>query len=377
MNQLIAQPQFPGKAGFIQRVIPRYRSTFFEMLAQQCEGGLALFAGLPLKNEGIAATTYLHGVEFNLGKNIQLFDPQSKFFLCWQSGLNPWLKKTQPDVLVVEANPRYLSTYWALRWMKRNGKPVIGWGLGAPRAAAYPDSVLGRWWGIFLRMFDALIAYSHNGASEYASVGFPKERVFVAPNAVAARPLHSPPKRKMKTNRLKILFVGRLQQRKRLDILFRACSMLPNSLRPEIVIVGDGPARQEFESLARQIYPKVTFVGEKYGDELAQYFIEAQLFVLPGTGGLAVQQAMSYALPVIVAEGDGTQRDYVRQENGWMITPGNVEHLKDVLIEALSDPIRLNEMGKASYRIVHDEINLEKMVEVFVAAMQSVRKMKQ
>ena len=42
------------------------------------------------------------------------------------------------------------------------------------------------------------------------------------------------------------------------------------------------------------------------------HFAGADLFVLPGTGGLAVQEAMSYALPVIVAKGDGTQEDLVR-----------------------------------------------------------------
>jgi hypothetical protein len=39
---------------------------------------------------------------------------------------------------------------------------------------------------------------------------------------------------------------------------------------------------------------------------------------------------------------------------------------------ALSDIARLREMGKESYRIVSEEINIEKMVETFVKALNSL-----
>jgi glycosyltransferase involved in cell wall biosynthesis len=97
--------------------------------------------------------------------------------------------------------------------------------------------------------------------------------------------------------------------------------------------------------------------------------MEADLFVLPGTGGLAVQEAMSYGLPVIVAQGDGTQNDLVRRENGWQIQPGNFEALLSTMKDALSDVARLRRMGEESYRIVKEEINIEKMVETFVTVL--------
>ena len=45
----------------------------------------------------------------------------------------------------------------------------------------------------------------------------------------------------------------------------------------------------------------------------------------------------------------------------------------DALRLALSDVKRLRAMGKESYRIVKEEINLEKMVEVFVMALNSLK----
>ena len=130
-------------------------------------------------------------------------------------------------------------------------------------------------------------------------------------------------------------------------------------LQPRLVIVGDGPARAEFETLAQQVYPRAEFAGARHGNELEPYYQAADLFVLPGTGGLAVQQAMARALPVIVAQGDGTQDDLVRPANGWQVPPDDLEALTLTLLTALSDPDPPAPDGGESYRIVNEEVNVE------------------
>ena len=141
------------------------------------------------------------------------------------------------------------------------------------------------------------------------------------------------------------------------------------------MIVGDGPARNQLESLAKEIYPWAEFIGDQRGTELEACFAAADLFILPGTGGLAVQQAMAFGLPVIVAEGDGTQDDLVRRENGWRVPTGDLQALTNTLQTALSDPIGLREKGKNAYQIIVEEINLEKMVEAFIEALSSITKL--
>ncbi len=81
---------------------------------------------------------------------------------------------------------------------------------------------------------------------------------------------------------------------------------------------------------------------------------------------------MSYGLPVIVAQGDGTQDDLVRTENGWQIPPDDFDALVSTMKDALLDVARLRKMGEESYRIVKEEINIEKMVDVFVKALNSL-----
>ncbi len=351
-----------------QRVLPAYRAPFFETLAQAA-GGLHLFAGRPLAREGILSAGHLEGVYLTWGRNHHFRDPSSRLFLCWQSGLLAWLERVQPQALVVEANPRYLSNWPAVRWMRRRGLPVLGWGLGAPRAG----SPLERAFRLaYLRSLDGTIAYSRRGAAQYRALGL--RRVFVAHNAAVAPPAAPPPERPWPPRRpLTVLFVGRLQARKRLDDLFRACAALPADLQPRLLIVGDGPARAQFEAQAAALYPDARFLGALHGEALQPHLAAADLFVLPGTGGLAVQQAMSAALPVIVAQGDGTQDDLVRPQNGWQVPPGDLPALTAALRSALSDPARLRRMGAESYRIVREEINLERMAAAFLEALRAVQ----
>ena len=358
---------FHGKLALQQRVLPTYRVPFFERLNSACEGGMSLFTGLPRPSEGTRTTDKIKISYYRLDRNIHLFG--GSLYLCYQRGLIDWLKEWNPDALIVEANPRYLSTPAAVRWMHKQGKPVIGWGLGSPPVSGYREKMR----VAFLRQFDAMICYSQRAADEYARQGFPVDNLFVAYNAVLPAPTWPVPDRP-KTFREKpsILFVGRLQFRKNVDLLLGACAEMES--QPRLVIVGDGPERDELESLAEEIYPSAEFVGAKHGAELQPYFAEADLFVLPGTGGLAVQEAMSYGLPVIVAEGDGTQDDLVRRENGWQISPDDLDVLISTMKDALSDVARLRKMGAESYRIVKEEINIEKMVEVFVKALNSLRR---
>jgi len=365
--------RFPGKLALQQRVLPVYRAQFFDLLASICNGGMSLFTGLPRPIEGIITTQDLKVANYKLGKNIHIFN--GAFYLCHQQGLMDWLKESNPDALIVEANPRYLSTSSAVKWMHRRGKPVIGWGLGSPPISGFRKQRR----ITFINQFDALISYSQRGAEEYAELGFPREKIFVAHNSVAM-PLSSPlPARPATFNpstssgqalQPNILFVGRLQARKRIDLLLRACAQI--ELNPRLVIIGDGPERQALETWAKENYPSAEFIGAKHGAELRPYFEEADLFVLPGTGGLAVQEAMSYGLPIIVAQGDGTQDDLVRKENGWQIPPDNFDALVFAIKDALTDIARLRRMGEESYRIVKDEINIEKMAETFVSALNTL-----
>ena len=300
-------------------------------------------------------------------RNLDLFG--GPVYACLQWGLLRWLREWDPDVLILEASARNLLNGLAVAWMHRRGRPVIGWGLGAPPVGGWLAGLRQARRRSYLRRFDGLIAYSSRGAQSYREEGITQDRVFVAVNAVSGPPTPlsrpTPPPDRAR----RVLFVGRLE--KRVDALLAACDGLEPA--PEVWIVGEGPARAALERLAQRGRLSVRFLGGLHGAALEQVYREADLFVLPGTGGLAVQEAMAHGLPVIVAEGDGTQADLVRPENGWLIPSEDAAALRQALRTALADPAGLRHKGEASHRIVAQEANIEVMAGEFVRALNQTR----
>jgi glycosyltransferase involved in cell wall biosynthesis len=259
--------------------------------------------------------------------------------------------------------------------MKARNRPIIAWGLGVTASQRSLFGMRAALRASFISSFDALIAYSEVGAESYEAMGIPTEKIFVAPNAVAPAPKGNLPKRPNNfSGKARILFVGRLQARKALDRLFRACAEFPAILQPQIRVVGDGPHKAKLIELANAIYPHVDFTGSLFGADLEAEFREADLFVLPGTGGLAIQQAMAFGLPVIAGKSDGSQADLIGPENGWQLASEEVSELVSILSVALSNVDGLREKGKASFRKVKEGYNLEAMSDVFIDVLRRTSK---
>jgi glycosyltransferase involved in cell wall biosynthesis len=365
--------ELPNRVGIQQRVLPAYRAAFFDALAGALPGTLSVFAGEPFPGENIPqAGTLARAKRFRAGNRRIGW---GRFSLIRQDGWRQWLAAEDPQLAVLEANPKYISNYRIGAWMRSRGQPVIGWSLGPGRASAW---LTGRMHS-FYNGFSALIVYSRSGADAFRGLGIAAERIFVAPNAVSsatAQKLLARPAAREEARaewnldaRPLVLFVGRLQRRKRIDMLLRACAGAGAGC--QLLIVGDGGERGALERLAGGIFPDARFAGDLRGDALGRCFLAADLFVMPGTGGLALQEAMLYGKAVAAAEADGSQRDLIRPgENGWLLPPGDPAALQHVLKEAIADPDRLATMGRASQRIVLETATLERMTGGFLEAIR-------
>ena len=239
------------RVGLQQRVIPSYRVPFIQTLASYQQVELHVFAGHPRPEEMVSSVSEIPDVSFKSGKNIHIL--KNSAYFCYQPELMPWIKSLNPQVLILEANPRYPSSRHALKWTHTNHKGVIGWGLGIPGYTGSLAKIRNKARFEFLNQFHAILAYSKQGRDQYINAGLPPDRVFVAPNATAARPVDPAPERPphFSNSKATLIYVGRLQTRKKIDSLIIACSKLPEKIQPNLWIVGDGPIMEDLKTLAK------------------------------------------------------------------------------------------------------------------------------
>ena len=129
-----------------------------------------------------------------------------------------------------------------------------------------------------------------------------------------------------------VLFVGRLAEKKGVTYLIEAMKQVDAML----VIVGDGPLREQLEEQAKPLGDKVQFLGAKTHDQLAEIYASADVFAAPSVQakdgdvegfGLVFLEAMASGLPVVASRSGGIPYLVHDGENGLLVEPGNVEEL--------------------------------------------------
>jgi len=193
---------------------------------------------------------------------------------------------------------------------------------------------------------------------------------FVAPNATVGRPaaidLGSLPR--SDGNSIRAIFIGRLTAQKNLQLLLEAAKL--STTRVEIDVIGDGEERPALERLASelQIVDRVRFHGDiRDPDRKAALIDRAHVGVMPGLGGLFVQEVQARGCPVIATAADGTEQDLVRAVNPELyLEQPDAKRIADTLSALASDPNRLFDARTAAFSAVRDDYNLERMVEGWV-----------
>ncbi|MFZ5831080.1 MAG: glycosyltransferase family 4 protein [Planctomycetota bacterium] len=124
-----------------------------------------------------------------------------------------------------------------------------------------------------------------------------------------------------------LLFLGRLVERKGVDILLRALALLHAKHRLPLAIAGEGPARAELQSLASAlgIASGVHFVGRVAG-EAKRWLLQHSLFtVLPSRGWeafpLVVLESCAAGRPVLATRIPCLDDAVQPGQNGWLVEP--------------------------------------------------------
>lgn len=195
--------------------------------------------------------------------------------------------------------------------------------------------------------------------SEYLDIrrlGF-KQPITIIPNGVDVPTYFKDEKNNLKmSNKMKLLFLGRIHPKKGLEILLNSWKAVQNEFTNwEMFIVGNdleyGQSTGYLEyikNLSKTLKTKrIHFLGEKNSQEKFQIYKNCHLFVLPTYSenfGMTVAESLAASTPVIVSK--GAPWNQIEDKNaGWWIDI-NEDALTNCFRKALKfSPEKLKEMG--------------------------------
>ena len=144
------------------------------------------------------------------------------------------------------------------------------------------------------------------------------------------------------------LYVGRLAPEKNLSLLARTFNAMqaanPNL---KLVVVGDGPARDEFQSLC----PSALLVGSQTGPALSAHYASADCFVFPSlteTYGNVTPEALASGL-ALVAYDHAAAADLVQHgHNGLLAPAGDADAFVRHAVTLATDPARIKKLRQCA-----------------------------
>jgi len=164
-------------------------------------------------------------------------------------------------------------------------------------------------------------------------------------------------------NGVRLLWVGRMLDWKRVDLLLRA--LQPLTMSPEFAgadLVGNGPERARLLALARRLRlpPTVRFHEPVASEVVRQMMRKADIYVLPSNRnegwGAVVNEAMSEGCVVVANEEAGAAPVLVRHgETGFLFRDNNVLALVAVLQQVIADSDLRARVRKAAWEALTAE----------------------
>lgn len=382
------------KVAIVCEAIPRYRIPIYQRLADTSFIDLEVVATFPHRSRpgGIKDVEFCGDFKESRMRMWALVFRQKRFKIL--PYLVPYILKKRPDVLVFADSIFQPMLVNFLFWIfyKLSGAKLIRWGcFGYKDPSEYPTTssvdrlilwlknMIFRW-----NYADAELAYSEFTAKYlHEQMGVPKERIFIAYNSIDTERIDAaleickatPPI--LPRNDRRIIFIGRLVKQKRGDILLRAFKAVSERLSGcELLIIGDGPERQELQRLTNElsINQTVTFLGAIYDEVLkGRYMLSSCLFVLPGLGGLSINEAMCYGLPVVCSIADGTEEQLVHDGiTGYIANYGDANDYADKICTILRDKALQMRMGENARAIIKNKVNIQSMISGFHNALHYV-----
>lgn len=267
------------------------------------------------------------------------------------------LKSLRPDVVVLLSHVGNIS-HWHLMGLKEKlGFKLIAWQCGYEyNPGRLKQAILRR----FVPKFDHHLAYHSNARTYALTHGASEDQVTVIHNTINEERIVCLPKAEARSllltrhpeigSRRILLFVGAVLAEKRIETILAALDRLKRQ-DVVLVLVGDGehlPAIRAACAGRNDVILTGAIV-----DGVGPYFDAAEMYLLPGTGGLGINEAMAHSLPIVSGYADGSADDLVVDgENGFRLREGTPAEMAEKIAMILDTPGMSERMGAFSRELI-------------------------
>lgn len=166
---------------------------------------------------------------------------------------------------------------------------------------------------------------------------------------------------------LKVLFVGRMVEKKAPDVLIKAFAQVQQKIpNAQLVMIGDGPMLEDMKQLASQLKLNVNFKGVQPSAVVKAELKSARIFCLPSirasngdSEGLPIVllEAQAMGVPVVTsasgAAGEGVDNDVT----GFVFEENDVEQLIKYLTQLLNDEAALTKLSHSGPSFIRKNHN--------------------
>ncbi|MGH3134086.1 MAG: glycosyltransferase [Gaiellaceae bacterium] len=352
----------------LQTTIPDYRAGIISALRERYGRRLLILTG----EDGFEATIRLANAdpELVLLRNVYIAHRR----LLWQR--ESVRRLLRPDVVVLELNPRVLSSWAILALRRLRGKPTVLWGHAWPRSGS--DSRTDRVRDAMRRLASAIVVYTDTQAREL-SVRMPGSLIRSAPNGMYSAEL-AVAATDARTAR-DVLYVGRLVGTKKprllLDAFLAALPSLPDDAC--LVFVGDGDLRDELEHAVgvAGALRRVRFEGKVSDFEsLRVLYGNALISVSPGYVGLSLIQSLWFGVPMIIARDEPHSPEIEAAHpgaNAIFVPSDSTADLRDAIVAVFGNREQWVARGPAIARACVESYSVESTVGSIVDVIEALR----
>ena len=291
------------------------------------------------------------------------------------------LLRLKPQVIVTGGGQNTINNIQVRLYCWLAGINYIVWDLGK----GYQDfgNSLGR--RIYMRYYKrvlngAALIYGYNSGSKryFEGLGVPSEKIVVLNNTADTVLLKKVIERSSKDlpadmatiydpNKKYIIFVGSLLPTKRIEDFKKIMTRLKDEYT--LLIVGGG--QEAYTQSLKELFKDIDclFLGYKKPEELLPYYSISSFCILPGLGGLSINQAMAYGLPVLCTHADGAEEDIViENETGYIYK--DIDDAVQYIHSKIDEDWK--RMGKNAQELMFGDFSIEKECERFVEGIKSV-----